>query len=154
MEQRLESPSDLITVQTVYELASNIGEQFKKLLEVEPHGPELNQTLIPTVVRVLEYLEDAVVHREGYLHLVDKLHRQIEELQRGQQERTQQQLKYQSEIEDIDESWRKENIQLSQYVTYLRRENKRLASSLSESFTDSLTGECTYNCLDQQRAFN
>lgn len=137
MEQNTSS-NNLITVHTVYELASEIGEHVKRL--IDQHGQESNQELIPPVVRVLEYLEEAVLQRESYLHLVDKLHRQIEDLQKGQLERNQQQKKYLSEIEDIDESWREENVQLSQYVKFLRTENKRLTSSLSEKFSQSLTG--------------
>jgi len=141
------SVANLVTIQTVYDLASEIGEHFKKF--IDQYGQESNQKLIPCVVRVLEYLEEVVMQREDYLLLVDKLQRQIEELQQGQHERAQQQQKYFSEIEDIDESWksleeswRKENVQLSQYVKFLRNENKRLASSVNDKLSYSLTGLC------------
>ena len=114
----------------------------KKL--INQHGSDLDQSLIPSIVRVLEYLEEAVLQREVYLQLVDKLHQQIEDLQRGQQERANAQVKFEglveNLIEDFDDTWRKENIQLSQHVKFLRIENKRLASSLSEKFSHSLSG--------------
>ncbi|KAJ6221381.1 hypothetical protein RDWZM_007193 [Blomia tropicalis] len=136
------STKNVITLQTVYELASDIGEHFKKL--IDRYGEDSNQDLIPTVVKVLEYLEDVVIQREDDQSLIEKLEQQIDQLQQGQRERNQRELKYLSEIEDIDESWRKENIQLSKYVNYLKNENMKLSTSLKEKTFHSLNESIFY----------
>ena len=152
------SSPEAVTIEVVYELASTIGEEFKRLLEL--HGEEEtaltansnnNRRLVPTVVRVLELLEEAVLQREDYQRLVEQQTRTIEE-QRVAAEKAaaerKQQLRYLSEIEEVDESWRRENLKLGEYVKYLKGENRRLASSLSEKLTQSLTGECV--CVEEE----
>lgn len=126
-----------ISVESIYESASEIGEHFKKLIQL--FGAETFEILISCVVRVLENLEDVTVQRNNCLKLVDKLHKQIDELQKDHQKRIQEQLKFQMEIEDIDELWRKENGKLEQYVKYLKNENNRLNSmKTSENLSHSL----------------
>lgn len=130
----------LVTLDIVYEFASDIGTHFKKL--IEKCGTEQNEELIHCVVKVLEYLELVVSQRDDDILLIEKLNKQIDELQKEHSVKLQQQKKFQSEMEDIDESWRKENVKLTQYIKYLQNENKRLLSlKCNEKCSQSLTGE-------------
>lgn len=134
------SSSSTLKVETVYEWASDISEHFKVLLQ-QTELPE-RDTLISCVAQVLVHLEEVVLERDNYQLLVEKLSQQFEELKKESNERIEQQKKYFSDIEDIDETWRKENSQLSQYVQLLKKENHRLSSSLKsgDKCYHSLTG--------------
>ncbi|XP_075679461.1 uncharacterized protein LOC113797617 isoform X2 [Dermatophagoides pteronyssinus] len=96
-----------ISIESIYESASEIGEHFKKLIQL--FGAETFEILIPCIVRVLENLENVTVQRDNCLKLLEKLNKQIYDLQQDHQKRKNEQLKFQLEIEDIDELWRKEN---------------------------------------------
>lgn len=135
-----ESIHELITLQNVYESASEIGEHFKKFIDL--FGSDTFDALIPSVVRVLEKLEFVTIQRDKCMNLVEKLYRQIDELECEQNKQKDVQRRYQSEIEDIDELWQKENQKLEQYIKYLKRENDRLSSlKNSEQFSQSLIGK-------------
>ena len=130
---------EVVTLQNVYELASEIGEHFKKI--IAEYGEEFNDHLIPCVVKVLELLENTVIQREDEIVNIEKLHKQIHELQLEKEEREQHHMKFVSEIEDYDESWRKEHVELSHIVKHLKNENDRLVKSLHDSRTNSLSGK-------------
>lgn len=134
-----ESIHELITLQNVYESASEIGEHFKQFIDV--FGSDTFDALIPSVVRVLEKLEFVTIQRDKCMNLVEKLYRQIDELECEQNKQKDVQRRYQSEVEDIDELWQKENQKLEQYIKYLKHENDRLSSlKNSEQFSQSLIG--------------
>lgn len=153
----MDAHRDMVTVDLVYDLASQIGDQFKKL--IENNGAEANEPLIPCVVRVLEHLEVLVMQRDAYRARLDELTVQMEDLQREQREKAQRHIKFQSEMEDADECWRKENHKLTQLIQCLEKENSRLLDLLHSQGDECLPGEVshsstlTYTILLQMTVF-
>jgi len=76
----------------VYELASVIGSQFEKL--IDSYGPESVSNLMPTVIRVLEHLEELAKFSEAERAEAVELKFTIERLLAEKKLKAEQRVKY------------------------------------------------------------
>ncbi|UXI19337.1 E3 ubiquitin-protein ligase rnf146-like [Sarcoptes scabiei] len=158
IRERSQSKNEiLVSIDDVYDLASEIGEHFRKLINL--YGSESFEFLIPSVVRVLERLEDVISQRNDSINLIENLHKQIDELKQQLQKRSEEHFRYQNEMENIDEIWYNKIKALEQHIDYLRNENNCLNLKLNEfdekfnslpDSSDSLEPE-NYDCVSNDR---
>ena len=130
-----------IEVEDVYDLAAEIGDQFQKL--IDSLGSDSVKHLMPKVIRVLEHLEVMCILKEDFQTQMDVMKQSIFDLENDKRFRAHNQNKYELEMENLEEHWRKENLHLTQCVTQLRHQNLKLSNSLLEhekSLSQSLTG--------------
>lgn len=89
---------DCVTLSTVdvYELASVIGSQFEKL--IDSYGPESVTNLMPTVIRVLEHLEELAKFCESEKAETVDLKFTIERLLAEKKLKAEERVKYEKAI--------------------------------------------------------
>jgi len=89
---------DCVTLSTVdvYELASVIGSQFEKL--IDSYGPESVSNLMPTVIRVLEHLEELAKFSESERAEAVELRYTVEQLLAEKNLKAEERLKYEKAI--------------------------------------------------------
>lgn len=126
-----------LTIAHIYDMASDISEHFKQLMENNVLTDD--DPLITTVVSALIHLEQVYNARDVCLARVDELQDKIVDLERDIKEKGEQQHRFLRELEEADELWRKENLQLSQMVKLLKTENEKLASNSGKA-SHSLNG--------------
>lgn len=119
-----------ISVEDVYSLASQIGDDFQRL--IDSFGTEPISSLMPKVIRVLEHLEMLTLQKDSMDNEVDCLKLSIYQLEHDKHEKAQHQNKFEMELEQIEDNWRKENLHLTQLVDRLTRDNMRLTHSLAD----------------------
>lgn len=137
----MERKSGDIYVEDVYESAAEIGDEFQKL--IDNLGSDSVKFLMPKVIRVLEHLEMLAILKEDFDTKIDSLKENILELENDKRERALSLTKFQTEMESIEENWRKDNLQLTQTVNQLRKQNLKLSNTLidnEKSLSQSLTG--------------
>ncbi|KZS13919.1 RILP-like protein homolog isoform X1 [Daphnia magna] len=120
-----------ISVVDVFDLASDVGNELEKIINI--HGNELVQGLMQKVIRVLELLDKTSKRQESERQLVEELQSNISLLEREKREKAVDRLRYEREIEQLEENWKKETQELLGKITRVQEENKRLSSSLKES---------------------
>lgn len=74
-----------ISVVDVYDLASDVGKEFEKI--IDKNGPNSVTELIPKVINILELLETLAVRREGECALIQELNDKISQLENDKQEK-------------------------------------------------------------------
>lgn len=99
-----------VSILDVYELAADIGREFEKLINL--HGSELLQGLMPKVVSTLELLEKISIQSEQERTTVQDLHNTISLLEHEKREKANDRLRYEKEIEQLEENWKKESHEL------------------------------------------
>ncbi|XP_042297724.1 RILP-like protein 1 isoform X2 [Sceloporus undulatus] len=117
-----------LTVMDVYDLASAVGHEFERLIEL--HGGEALARLMPQVVRVLELLEVLVGrnHRDPEL---EELRLELDRLRLERADRLEKERKHQKELELVEDVWRGEAQDLLTQIAQLQEENKQLMTNLS-----------------------
>jgi len=95
MSGQKEECTTLSTVD-VYELASVIGSQFEKL--IDSYGPESVTNLMPTVIRVLEHLEELAKFSESERAETVELKFTIERLLAEKKLKAEERVKYEKVI--------------------------------------------------------
>lgn len=120
-----------ISVVDVFDLASDVGNELEKIISI--HGNELVQGLMQKVIRVLELLDKTSRRQESERQLVEELQNNISLLEREKREKAVDRLRYEKEIEQLEENWKKETQELLGKISRVQEENKRLCSSLKES---------------------
>ncbi|KXJ70521.1 RILP-like protein homolog [Aedes albopictus] len=116
-----------ISVVDVYDLASDVGKEFEKI--IDKNGPNSVTELIPKVINILELLETLAVRREGECALIQELNDKISQLENDKQEKAEFKKKIDKEMESIEEQWRIETRDLLQLISRLQNENRRLTKA-------------------------
>lgn len=119
-----------ITVLDVYDLAADIGKEFEKM--IAQHGSGMVQGLMPKVIGALELLEKTCGRQEVERQTVEDLRSRISLLEHEKREKALDRLRYERDIEHLEENWKKESQDLLASITRLQEENKKLSSALRE----------------------
>ncbi|XP_054852246.1 RILP-like protein 1 isoform X1 [Eublepharis macularius] len=124
----LEKEAADLTVMDVYDMASAVGQEFERLIEV--HGCEAVGRLMPKVVRVLEVLE-VLVGRNHLNPELEELRLELDRLRLERADRIEKERKHQKELELVEDVWRGEAQDLLTQIAQLQEENKQLLTNLS-----------------------
>ncbi|XP_069475782.1 RILP-like protein 1 isoform X2 [Ambystoma mexicanum] len=124
----LEKPVTELTVMDVYDMASAVGQEFERLIDL--HGCEAIGRLMPRVVRVLEILE-VLVSRSAMEPEQHDLRLELERLRLERVERQEKDKKHQKELELVEDVWRGEAQDLLTQISQLQQENKQLMTNLT-----------------------
>ena len=136
---QMESSSGKIALEDVYDLASEIGSEFDRI--INQCGNDAVAKLMPKVIRTLEHLEVLTLHKDDADNELDKLKMRIHQLEHEKTEKAENQIKYELEVEQVEESWRKENVELGELIEKLKAENMKLSTSLvNQEDSQSLLG--------------
>ncbi|KAG8233896.1 hypothetical protein J437_LFUL005224, partial [Ladona fulva] len=126
-----------VSVVDVYDIASEIGKEFEKIIDT--HGTEAVTSLMPKVINALEHLERLATKNDRENTTVQELRARIMHLENDKIEKAEGRLRFEKELEQIEEHWRQESRDLLSMVTRLQDENRRLSSSLAER--DGMRGD-------------
>ncbi|XP_014484312.1 PREDICTED: RILP-like protein homolog isoform X1 [Dinoponera quadriceps] len=124
-----------VSVVDVYDIASEIGKECEKLIDL--FGVESVTNLMPKVINSLELLENLATKNERENTMVQELNAKISQLESDKIGKAEDRHRFEKELEQIEEHWRQESRDLVAMVTRLQEENRRLAESLQESRSDS-----------------
>ncbi|TKR68496.1 hypothetical protein L596_024473 [Steinernema carpocapsae] len=140
------SPSKTITVVDVYDLAASIGKDFEML--IDQFGKEAIVPIMPKVISALETLESLANFNEKENEEIIDLQKTIDRLENDKQLKMQDRMKFDLELEQVEENYKKEINDLWATVKKLQGENKHLSSALekhenkeSEEDENSLNGQ-------------
>ncbi|XP_064619409.1 RILP-like protein 1 isoform X2 [Lineus longissimus] len=125
-----DSPQNMSVVD-VYDLASNIGKEFEVIIDT--YGVDAVTSLMPKVIRALENLEILANDNERENNEISELKFAVQKLEREKAAKAEDRMRYEVELEQIEETWRAESKDLLTMVAKLQEENRRLNSALSES---------------------
>ncbi|KAL0267227.1 UNVERIFIED_CONTAM: hypothetical protein PYX00_009562 [Menopon gallinae] len=124
-----------ITVVDVYDIASEIGKEFERIIDA--HGTDALTNLIPKVIGALEHLESLALRNEKENTTVQDLTARIRKLEAEKVEKAEDRKKFERELEQIEDHWRQESKDLLSVVTRLQEENRRLSDALSDKENSS-----------------
>ncbi|XP_057341122.1 RILP-like protein homolog isoform X2 [Microplitis mediator] len=124
-----------ISVVDVYDIASEIGKECEKLIDL--FGAEAVTGLMPKVINALELLENLATKNEREITTVQELTSRISQLENDKIGKAEDRQRFEKEVEQTEEHWRQESRDLVGMVTRLQDENRRLAEALQESRNDS-----------------
>lgn len=124
-----------VSVVDVYDIASEIGKECEKLIDL--FGVESVTNLMPKVINALELLENLATKNELENTIVQELRSKISQLENDKIGKAEDRQRFEKELEQIEEHWRQESRDLVGMVTRLQEENRRLAESLQDSHSDS-----------------
>lgn len=130
--QILENMEDIeteISVIDVYDIASEIGKEFEKIIDA--HGAEAVTSLMPKVINALEHLEVLATKNERENVIIQELKTKIVKLESDKIEKAEDRQKFERELEQIEDHWREESRDLVAMVTRLQEENRKLANVLA-----------------------
>ncbi|XP_017790484.1 PREDICTED: RILP-like protein homolog isoform X2 [Habropoda laboriosa] len=126
-----------ISVVDVYDIASEIGKECEKLIDLYGVGSVTN--LMPKVIHALELLENLATKNEGENTTVQELRAKISQLESDKIGKAEDRQKFEKELEQIEEHWHQESHDLVEMVTRLQEENRRLSEALQETRNDTFT---------------
>ncbi|XP_072760879.1 RILP-like protein homolog isoform X2 [Anoplolepis gracilipes] len=126
-----------VSVVDVYDIASEIGKECEKLIDV--FGAQSVTNLMPKVINALELLENLAIKNERENTTVQELSAKISQLESDKIGKAEDRQRFEKELEQIEEHWRQESRDLVAMVTRLQEENRRLAEALQESQSDTIT---------------
>ncbi|KAK6746309.1 hypothetical protein RB195_012427 [Necator americanus] len=124
-----QSPSRHITVVDVYDLAASIGKDFEKIIEL--HGNDCVRGIMPKVISALETLESLANNNERENEEIISLQKTVERLEQEKQARQLQTAKFEEELDQVEETYKKDINELRLMVKTLMSENKTLSSTVS-----------------------
>ncbi|XP_029173445.1 RILP-like protein homolog isoform X1 [Nylanderia fulva] len=124
-----------VSVVDVYDIASEIGKECEKLIDL--FGAPSVTNLMPKVINALELLENLAIKNERENTTVQELSAKISQLESDKIGKAEDRQRFEKELEQIEEHWRQESRDLVAMVTRLQEENRRLAETLQESRSDS-----------------
>lgn len=128
--QDMEEYDTEVSVVDVYDIASDIGKEFEKIIDA--YGTQAVSTLIPKVVSALESLEGLATKNERENTTVEDLRSRITKLESDKVEKAEDRQRFEKELEQIEEHWREESQDLLSMVTRLQDENRKLSNLLAE----------------------
>uniref|UniRef100_A0A8D8SCQ3 RILP-like protein homolog n=2 Tax=Cacopsylla melanoneura TaxID=428564 RepID=A0A8D8SCQ3_9HEMI len=102
--------SSSLTVIDVFDIASEIGKEFEKI--IDQYGPDAVTSIMPKVIVALEHLECLASKNERENTKVLELSDHIAKLEHEKLERVQDRLRFEKEVEEIEESWKEETKRL------------------------------------------
>ncbi|KAG4078400.1 hypothetical protein HA402_013111 [Bradysia odoriphaga] len=117
-----------MSVVDVYDLASDIGKECEKIIDL--FGADSLLKLMPKVINVLELLETIATRNESENTRLQELNDRIAHLECEKQEKAVFRQRFDKELELIEEQWRAETKDLVTLVNNLQEENRRLQKSL------------------------
>ncbi|XP_012282697.1 RILP-like protein homolog isoform X2 [Orussus abietinus] len=132
-----------VSVVDVYDIASEIGKECEKLIDV--FGADSVTGLMPKVINALELLENLATKNERENSMVQELKSKISQLESDKIGKAEDRQRFEKELEQIEEHWRQESRELLGLVTRLQEENRRLATALHESRSDTQDSAYTTN---------
>uniref|UniRef100_A0A1I8HYA8 RH1 domain-containing protein n=1 Tax=Macrostomum lignano TaxID=282301 RepID=A0A1I8HYA8_9PLAT len=118
------SKPNIQSITDVYDLASVIGKEFEIL--IDQHGPESLSGLMPKVISALENLELLTSRAEAAADEAVLLQQRIDKLELERAARLTDRGRFEREMEQADQEWRRE-------LQRLREENSSLKQALSEA---------------------
>ncbi|PAA82056.1 hypothetical protein BOX15_Mlig018635g1, partial [Macrostomum lignano] len=118
------SKPNIQSITDVYDLASVIGKEFEIL--IDQHGPESLSGLMPKVISALENLELLTSRAEAAADEAVLLQQRIDKLELERAARLTDRGRFEREMEQADQEWRRE-------LQHLREENSSLKQALSEA---------------------
>ncbi|XP_046386583.1 RILP-like protein homolog isoform X2 [Ischnura elegans] len=119
-----------VSVVDVYDIASEIGKEFEKIIDT--HGTEAVTSLMPKVINALEHLERLATKNDRENTTVQELRARISHLEHDKIEKAEGRVRFEKELEQIEEHWRQESRDLLAMVSRLQDENRRLSSIVAE----------------------
>uniref|UniRef100_A0A0K0DXG3 RH1 domain-containing protein n=1 Tax=Strongyloides stercoralis TaxID=6248 RepID=A0A0K0DXG3_STRER len=125
------SPSRHITVIDVYDLASEIGKDFERL--AEEYGTEAITRIMPKVISALETLESLAKKNSEESDEVMMLKNTIHILENEKKLRLKERNSFEAELEQIEDNYKKEIMELKGIVKGLQNENRKLSKKLNEN---------------------
>lgn len=163
IEKDMEEYEQDLSVVDVYDIASEIGKEFEKIIDA--YGTQAVTGLMPKVISALENLEALATKNERENTTVEELRARIAKLESDKLEKAEDRQRFEKELEQIEEHWREESQDLVSMVTRLQDENHKLSALLAER-NDKLCGDSGHtvstevdvvvlqrlrNVIDQQR---
>lgn len=113
----------VISVTEVYDQASGIGKELEKLIDC--YGSEAVTGLMHKVVRSLELLEALAFRYEQENTEIGDLRYTISRLEAEKLEKAQERIRYERDLELIEDNWQAEVKELLQTIEHLQHENKQ-----------------------------
>ncbi|VDM51946.1 unnamed protein product [Angiostrongylus costaricensis] len=117
------------SVVDVYDLAASIGKDFEKLIEL--HGNDCVRAIMPKVISALETLESLANNNERENEEILTLQKTVERLEHEKQTRHLQTAKFEEELDQVEETYKKDINELRLMVKTLMSENKTLSTTVS-----------------------
>lgn len=127
-EVMAEEADDAISVVDVYDQAASIGKEFERMIET--FGVEAVTDLMPKVIKALENLESLAARYERENTEITELRTTIQKLESEKNEKAQERMKYEEELEQIEENWHRETKDLYNSINRLEIDNRRLKEHL------------------------
>ena len=121
---------DDIGVVDVYDLASDIGKEYEKI--IDRYGTEAATGLMPKIINTLELLEALATKNERENATIQELKDKIAQLESEKSEKAEFRRRFEKELEMIEEQWRTETNDLADLVSSLQEENKRLVKQTQD----------------------
>ncbi|XP_060877175.1 RILP-like protein homolog isoform X2 [Metopolophium dirhodum] len=125
-----------LSVVDVYDMAQDIGREFESIIDA--YGTDAITGLMPKVVSALEQMEILAMKNERENTTVDDLRATIQQLEMDKQERTEDRIKYEKEMEQIEDKWREDYNELLTTVSRLQDDNRKLTESLQAAEKDKI----------------
>ncbi|VVC26586.1 Hypothetical protein CINCED_3A015926 [Cinara cedri] len=125
-----------LSVVDVYDIAQEIGREFESIIDA--YGTDAITGLMPKVVTALEQMEMLAMKNERENTTVEDLRATINQLEIDKQERTEDRIKYEKEMEQTEEKWREDYNELLTTVTRLQDDNRKLTESLQAAEKDKI----------------
>ncbi|XP_060853864.1 RILP-like protein homolog isoform X2 [Rhopalosiphum padi] len=125
-----------LSVVDVYDMAQDIGREFESIIDT--YGTDAITGLMPKVVSALEQMELLAMKNERENTTVDDLRSAIQQLEMDKQERTEDRMKYEKEMEQIEDKWREDYNELLTTVSRLQDDNRKLTESLQAAEKDKI----------------
>jgi len=119
------------TVADVYDDAAVIGSELAKI--ISNYGSDVIKDLMPKWISVLEVLEKLTIKNEKENEEIIELKMRVHSLEYEKAQRNNERVKFEKEVEEIEENWQKESFKLINMVNKLREDNKRLSDSLDQN---------------------
>ncbi|KAK2723143.1 RILP-like protein homolog isoform X2 [Artemia franciscana] len=119
-----------MTLVEVYDVASEIGKEFELL--IQKYGPDAIAGLMTKVIGVLEQLEKHSSKSDRDSSLINELRSTLVNMENDKHEKAADRQKFEKELEILEDTWRQECRELSDVISRLQEENRRLCVSLKE----------------------
>ncbi|EEB14653.1 Vimentin, putative [Pediculus humanus corporis] len=126
----MEQPEVELSVVDVYDIASEIGKEFEKI--IDGHGPDIVMSLMPKVIYALEHLENFSLQNEKENTIVQDLKSKITKLELEKIEKAEDQKRFERELEQIEDHWKSETKDLVEVLGKVQEENKRLRGTVAD----------------------
>ncbi|XP_034237420.1 RILP-like protein homolog isoform X3 [Thrips palmi] len=129
-EDTMDDSKPEVSVIDVYDIASEIGKEFEKMIDV--YGTDAVISLMPKVINALEQLEGLATRNERETNQIQELKARIAQLEKDKIGKAEDRQRFEMELEQIEEHWREESRDLEAMVSHLQEENRKLSSLLAQ----------------------